>query len=330
MPMFRTTLSSSGFVLACVALVTLIPACGDDDAVADLGWDGHVPPSPDGGPRDLGNADLSTNDLGNTDLGTADLGSADLGTTDLGHADLGTADLGTTDLGTADLGSTDLGISDLGHADLGAGTDAGPLAGYRHTITIDGVNDFDAAPERFDTTTAGYSFYVSWDDTSLYFGVDGTDIGSGSSTSWVLVYLDTNGTGLGTTVGVTYNTQTPAMPPGLVADYVFRWRTDDGFQSVQRWNAATSGWVDTAIAPTTFHTGGFVETRLALADLGATGTFSLAALMLNEVALGEWSYAGMPTGTFADGYYASIPMTRRLFVDRSLTANPNAATRLRP
>ena len=318
--MNRTSLRSSSLALACLALAGLSQACAAGEPSVPMRYDAHVPPSPDGGSRDLGGSDL----------GATDLGSADLGANDLGGADLGSADLGSADLGSADLGSADLGSADLGSADLGPTSDAGPLAGYRHTITIDGVNDFDAAPERFDTTTAGYSLYVSWDADALYLGANGPDIASGGATKWLLFYLDTNGAGAGSSVGVTYNTQTPALPAGFSADFVFRWRADNTFQSLQRWDVTTSTWVETTVAPTTFQAGTFVETRLPLIELGAPTTIGIAALMLNEAAGVEFSYSGMPSGTFADGYHATIPMTRWLSANRSLTANPNDASRLRP
>ena len=293
----------------CVAFA-LSAACTERaDSELDLGRDARIPPSPDLGVRDLAGADLANVDLGRSDLGRSDLGSSDLGSVDLGRADLGGVDLGSADLGAA--------------TDLGAG-------GYRHSIMIDGVNDFDAARDRLDTTTAGYSAYLSWDDAALYFGVDGADIAGGSASKWVLVYLDTNGSASGTAVGQRYRTQTPALPPGLIADFYLRWRTDNLLTSVQRWDTTSSTWVDTTIAATTFQSGTFVETRIALADLGSPRAIGVAALMINEADLAEYAYAGMPADTFGDGYYASIPMTRWVSADRSLATNPNDVARRRP
>jgi len=313
--MNRRSYRSFVMVSCCVALA-LTPACTKRaDSELDLGRDARVPPSPDLGGRDLGGADLAIVDFGSSDLGSQDLGASDLGATDLGGGDLGGSDLGGRDLGFVDLGAS---------ADLGAG------GSYRHTITIDGVNDFDVAREQLGTTTAGYTAYLSWDDEALYFGVDGADIAGGSATKWVLVYLDTNGSGSGTGVEQRYRTQTPTLPPGLIADFYFRWRTDNLLTSVQRWDTASSMWVDSAIAATTFQSGTFVETRIALADLSSPGAIGVAALMINEADLAEYSYAGVPAGTFSDGYYANIPMTRWMSADRSLATNPNDVARRRP
>jgi Pentapeptide repeats (8 copies) len=298
-------------VAVALTLSAFIGACATGEPPPDMRRDARVPPSPD--------------------LGRSDLGPVDLGGADLGGADLGGADLGTADLGGADLGGADLGTADLGGADLGMTPDAGPSSGYRHTITIDGVNDFDAARDRFATTTLGYTAYLSWDDTGLYLGMDGTDVGSGDGTRWFLVYLDTNGAGFGTSVGVTYRTQTPALPSGFLADYAFRWRADNLFQGVQRWDSGGSTWVDDAtVTAITRQTGTFVETRISLTDVGTPGTIGVAAFMLNETDLAEYSFAGVPSGTFADGYYPTIPMTGWISADRALSTNPNDPTRLRP
>ncbi len=306
----------------CVAL-TLPPlgcAAGSDTPL-DLGRDARIPASPDLGAADLGAADFGAGDAGPGDLGAADLGAADLGANDAGPDDLGAADLGAEDAGLRDLGAADAGAIDLGARDLGA------ASGYRHTIAIDGVDDFDPA-DRFATTTTGYGARLSWDATSLYVGMSGPDIGSGSATRWLVVYLDTNGVLGGTRTGVTYNTQTPLLPAGFLADYAFRWKADNSFQSVQRWSG--SAWEEAAITPSTFQSGTFVETRISFSDLGTPAVVGVSMLMLNEAAGGEFTYAGAPAGTFSDGYYGTIPVTRWIAADRALSAPPNDASRVRP
>jgi hypothetical protein len=49
---------------------------------------------------------------------------------------------------------------------------------YGHTIPINGTNLF-AANETFPTTSNGYTGYVAWDPTYLYFGMVGPDVASG-------------------------------------------------------------------------------------------------------------------------------------------------------
>jgi hypothetical protein len=301
----------------CAALLAGPSGCatGSGDAPPDLGRDARIPASPD-----LGTLDAGRDDLG-VDAGPADLGAPDAAAEDAGSLDAGAGDAGLSDLGTSDAGRSDLGVPDAGAPDLGA------PPGYRHTIVIDGVDDF-AAVDRLATTTGSYSARLSWDADALFVGMTGADVGSGSATRWWLVFVDTNGVSAGSNTGVPYNTQTPRLPPGFFADYAFRWKANNLFQSLQRWNG--SAWEDTATVPATFQTGNFVETRIALADLGSPASLGVTMLMLNEAAGVEFSYAGTPAGTFSDGYYGSIPMSRWIAADLALAATPNDLSRLRP
>jgi hypothetical protein len=311
----------------CAALLAGPSGCatGSGDAPPDLGRDARIPASPDLGPLDAGRDDLGV-DAGPGDLGAPDAAAGDAGLLgpdagDAGAGDAGAGDAGSSDLGTSDAGRPDLGVPDAGAPDLGA------PPGYRHTITIDGIDDF-AAVDRLATTTGSYSARLSWDADALYVGMTGADVGSGSATRWWLVFVDTNGVSAGSNTGVPYNTQTPRLPPGFFADYAFRWKANNLFQSLQRWNG--SAWEETATVPETFQTGTFVETRIALTDLGSPTNLGVTMLMLNEAAGGEFSYAGTPSGTFTDGYYGSIPMSRWVAVDLTLAAPPNDPSRLRP
>ena len=321
--MTRSPIRRLAFVACCAALLAVPSGCatGTSDMPLDLGRDARTPASPDLGSLDGSASDLGASDAGGVDLGATDAGAPDLGGDDLGPVDGGLADAGPSDLGVLDAGRADLGTVDAGPPDLG------PIAGYRHTITIDGVDDF-AAVDRLATTTGGYEARLSWDADALYVGMTGADIGSGSATRWLLVFIDTNGVTAGSNTGVPYNTQTPRLPPGFFADYAFRWKANNTFQSLQRWNG--SAWEDTATVPATFQAGSFVETRLALADLGRPTNLGVAMLMLNEAAGVEFSYAGSPAGTFTDGYYGSIPMSRWIAADLALASPPNDPSRLRP
>lgn len=295
-------------------------ATGSGDTPPDLGRDARIPASPDLGSLDAGGDDLGL-DGSAADLGAADAAAEDASLADGGLFDAGPGDAGASDLGTSDAGGADLGVPDAGAPDLGA------PPGYRHTITIDGVDDF-AAVDRMATTTGSYEARLSWDADALYVGMTGTDVGLGSGTRWWLVFLDTNGVAAGSNTGVPYNTQTPRLPPGFFADYAFRWKANNTFQSLQRWNG--SAWEDTSVVPSTFQSGNFIETRIALTDLGSPASVGVSMLMLNEAAGGEFSYAGTPSGTFTDGYYGSIPLSRWIAADRALAAPPNDASRLRP
>ena len=105
---------------------------------------------------------------------------------------------------------------------------------YRHTISIDGMNDFNAG-EVFQTTSTGYTSYITWDDDHLFLGYEGPDVGS-SQGRWLLVYL--RGTA-GTTTGVPYNTQQPALP--FDARYHLAWKCDGSYRIFKEWSGTWGG-----------------------------------------------------------------------------------------
>lgn len=205
-------------------------------------------------------------------------------------------------------------------ADAAPPADTGP---HRHTIAIDGVNDFAAATETFATTSAGYSAYVTWDDSALYVGYSGADIDSGTATRWLLVFIDVDpGAGTGALVGEPYNTQQPEFPAGFGAEYAYRWRASNDFQDLRAWDG--DAWAELpGTLPQTFQTGTYVETALARVDLGSPTELGVIALMINEQSLSEWSYAGLYADSFSDGYHAAIPITAYLRADLASTLPPN-------
>lgn len=177
------------------------------------------------------------------------------------------------------------------------GPDAMPGA-YRHTINIDGSNDFSSTTESFATTSSGYTAFVTWDSDYLYLGMQGADISSGSSTHFVLAYLGTGGTG--TDTGLLYNTQEPALP--FDADYHVRWKADNTFTNTQRWNGSAwedAGWDFTGDVQ---QSGEFLELRIPLNDISSPSIVDVHLAMINEAAMIEGTYAGTPGTSFSDGY----------------------------
>jgi len=203
---------------------------------------------------------------------------------------------------------------------------------WRHTITIDGFNDFTVA-ETFATTTAGYAAYVTWDDTALYVGYSGADIAvnaDASETKWVLIYLDSDpADASGAAVGEQYNTQQPGFPTGFRADAYYRWKSNDTFEGLRTWNG--SGWDDGVITANAMVSGEFVEVAIPWAAVGDPPVLGLVTLMLNELDQFEWSYAGLYSDNFSDGYYdagtAPIPVSEWLTIDRSTAAPPTDPSR---
>lgn len=172
----------------------------------------------------------------------------------------------------------------------------GFLTRYFHTVTIDGTNDFVTADERFDSSSAGYFGFLAWDRDTLFVGIEGADIGSGSATKWVLVYL--GGTG-GTTAGQTYNTQSPTLP--FDAKWHVRWRADNLFTDTQEWGGAS--WASASWNASAFQSGTFVELAIPRAELGSPATLPVHVSMINEAGGAEATFSVVPaTSIAADGY----------------------------
>jgi hypothetical protein len=311
--------------------VPLLDASGVDAARADGGPSVQdAATSQDAGAADASQpADASTTSDAGLDASTTDASTTDASTTDASTTDASTTDASTTDASTTDAG-LDAARADAG-ADAGTTPDAAsavdastaPDTGpsYAHTIAIDGVNDFTAS-ETFATTTAGFALYVAWDATYLYLGASGSDVQtSAASTKWWLVYL-TNAASTGSTTGVTYRTQTPALP--FPAAWHLRWKTTNDYTNALSWSGST--WSDAALNFTgsVFRGAGndFIELRVSRATLGNPSSVKLVSAFINEAPGGEATFAGAPSTTFTNGTNPSFAKAYAL----NLSQSPAGAT----
>lgn len=191
--------------------------------------------------------------------------------------------------------------------------------GYRHTIMIDGANDFNPITEALLTTTTGYTAYASWDNSYLYGGYSGSKVGSDDATSWLLMHMRTEPGG--TNQGMMFGTQQPTLQ--FSVNYMFKWRADGMYSQLYRWYGSFWGlegaWLPSGNVATSGH---FVEYRLGLGLLGNPQTMSLLSFMVNETAGAEWTWAGMPSNSFVDGYNPAFGLDS-LPVDFSSSTPPN-------
>jgi hypothetical protein len=168
-------------------------------------------------------------------------------------------------------------------------------ATWSHTVGMDGVNDFTAA-ERFATTSAGYTGWLTWDASHLYLGVQGPAVTSNSTTQWILVYLGAVGTG--TMTGEPYGTVSPTLP--FPATHYYRMRLDFGYMNIRGFNGTS--WSD---LPWTTEFGGvqgdFAEMNIPLGTLGSPTTLRVHVSMINEAPGAEWTWSGIPASSFTDG-----------------------------
>ena len=184
---------------------------------------------------------------------------------------------------------------------------------YRHTITIDGTDDFTTG-ETFATTSATFSARVAWDAVNLYVGYFGPDLSTSTSDAaqkWLFVYLDT--TPGGETQSEQYNTQRATFPAGFGADYYARYKVNGNLTSLERNDSGS--WVTASPAPQTGQVGTFVEMAIPLSSIGAGTSVQLVTYMINEKMFAEGTYAGLFSDNFVDGYSVNMVLTRALVAD---------------
>ncbi len=199
---------------------------------------------------------------------------------------------------------------------------AGP---YRHTIAIDGTDDFVPAEIFATTSSPSFSARITWDATNLYLGYSGPDLDpstANASTKWVFAYLDVDpGAATGAATSLTYNTQSATFPQGFGAEYYLRYKCDATFSSLEMYDGAT--WTTAATAPLAAHGGQYMEMSIPRAALGDPSTLGIVTWMINEGANIESSYAGLYADNFTDGYAISLRLTKYLKADFSATRVPN-------
>jgi hypothetical protein len=164
-----------------------------------------------------------------------------------------------------------------------------------HTIMIDGVNDF-VSDETLTSSSDGYNWFVTWDASNFYFGVQGIDIGAGSPNKFLVLYISGSP---GTRNGQQYNTQVPQLP--FPARYHFRYKLDGSFMSLEIFNG--TAWVDQGSSGITWEkSGNYVEFAIPRSALGNLNFMKICGGLLNETTGGEWTYAMIPHQTAQDSY----------------------------
>jgi hypothetical protein len=186
--------------------------------------------------------------------------------------------------------------------------DISVLVPWAHKITIDGVNDFAAATEAFATTSGGYTAYVTWDADNVYVGLNGGDVSSGDGNKVVQIYVGSEAAD-GITDGVAMTPQgcpSPVQQPALAfpALYYVGWRADNSATWAS--TSASGSWADAgwSWAGRIWQSGNYVEFSLSRANLGSHTHLRLAMSMINAgncSSGGQWTYAGLPSTSFADG-----------------------------
>ena len=209
---------------------------------------------------------------------------------------------------------------------LWGGAPAAVEATSFHTIVIDGTNDFTA--DETMPGTSGSTWYMTWSATHFYFGINASDVGSGSATRFVNLYLDTDPqqnplSGNGTSTGVLYNTQQPGL--SFNADYHFRWQANNAYTNMLDWNNGTLSWTDdntgnNNFGITAFQSGNYLEVAIPRASLGNPTAVYAAGSMINEQAFNEYTFFMFPNGN-SEGYDANYPNYRGFSLNGGLAPN---------
>ena len=194
---------------------------------------------------------------------------------------------------------------------------------YRHTIQIDGTDDF-LSSEQFPTTSTGYTARVAWDNDAIFVGYSGSDLDPATvdtSTKWLFVYVDVDpGMAKGALVNEMYNTQGATFPAGFRADFYVRWKCDATLLSLKTFSNNT--WME-GTAPQAARAGSFVEFAIPRSVIVPTDRVDVVTWMINEKNGAEGSYAGIYTGNFTDGYAANLALTKFLKIDFTSARDPN-------
>jgi hypothetical protein len=256
-------------------------------------------------------------------------------TSETGVADAADAESGPDAVVDAAETSTDTGAIDAANA--GDGT-SDALTAYRHTITIDGTNDFVAGAEKLPTTTTPFDADVTWDASALYVGYVGPDLGAtASNTKWLFVYLDRDpGAATGATKTAQYASQQHSLPSGFGAEVYFGQKTDGSFSVLKTWTGTS--WVVATTNPVTVArnaASNFVEIRVPLSVLQGSppARVGVVTFLLSEISGGEWTWAGLWNGSFVDGTsLATSPLkiSAYLLADFSSPLAPNSFSNKKP
>lgn len=189
------------------------------------------------------------------------------------------------------------------------------------TINIDGTEDF-AANEEI-SGTSGSTWYFTWDQNNIYFGLDASDVNSDNEKKWVQLYFDTDPTGSnGTNTGITYNTQQPGLP--FDADYHFRWKADGTYVNIQEFNG--SNWVDAGATfgsgkdSEVWQSGTYIEISIKRSFFGNPDAIQLVGAMLNETGGAEYTYFMMPNSN-SEGYDADYDHYQGYLLIQNITPN---------
>lgn len=147
---------------------------------------------------------------------------------------------------------------------------------FRHTVVVDGINDFFPMSDAIATSTAGTQLYVTHDETDLFVGLSSPDIAPAGAGNKFVYFLFSTDAALA--AGNTLSSDGKAkFGTGKAMTYHYKERIAGGTYTEYRIGNA-SGWTTDwgTQNKTSFVASGFLEARIALAELGGASPSSVA------------------------------------------------------
>jgi hypothetical protein len=166
---------------------------------------------------------------------------------------------------------------------------------YSYNHNIDGANDFNSTNSAIQSITPSYWGWVSWNETHFFYGMNGTDIGTGSSSRHLIVYL--SGIGPTTDMGKDFGTQEPGLP--FWATTAIDWCTDNMDTVIYEFDGTVWSEV-TGTGIEIYQSGEFVEISYPLANLGLIFPSTLNFHMSMVDTSADWTWGAVPSNSFVD------------------------------
>lgn len=202
---------------------------------------------------------------------------------------------------------------------------------FRHTVVMDGVNDFFPMSDAFATSTAGNQLYVTHDETDLFVGLSSPDIAPGSAGNKFVYFLFSVDGALAS--GNTLSSDGKAkFGAGKAMTFHYKERIAGGTYKEYR-VGDTSGWTADwgTQNKSSFVATGFLEAQIALSELGASpSSVSVTAFTIDYAgdAGSGWLY-NMFTGATDGSGAAPRDLVKYVGLTLPASAAPNDATHLK-
>ena len=167
------------------------------------------------------------------------------------------------------------------------------------TITIDGTSGDWESDEDFSTSTSGWTNYLTWDESYLYFAVSGSSIDDDDKVAFIYIDTDPNASpigGTGSTSSISW-ARDHTLP--FTANYAFAYKTQSG-SDYYNLRTYSSGWqADQTYNGSVSLGTDFLEVSIKWSDIGSPTQINVIIFVQNND--GSWTWSSAPENTISDG-----------------------------